>query len=69
MPDRYAVGKQYWWKAFEGVRILVRCIQENERYLAVKILTISEAAAVRTRYGAGEVVNLARLNAPLEEVV
>jgi hypothetical protein len=68
MPLRYKVGKLYWWKAYEGMKVLVSLIQETEGHVSVRIMTISEAAVLRTSYGAGQLVYLDKRTAPLEEV-
>jgi hypothetical protein len=65
---RYKLRNLYWWKAHAEHKILVRLVAENEQYVAVRIMAIDTAAALRCGYGAHETVNLGKWNAPLEEV-
>jgi hypothetical protein len=69
MPLRYQLRKLYWWKAHAEHKVLVRLLAENEGYLAVRVMTIDAAAALKCGYGSHEVVNLDKRSAPLEEVI
>lgn len=64
---RMEQGGLYWWRAFEGIRILVRCEYMAQEYARCRIVAATPDEVLRTGYGAGESFNMALNNAPIEK--
>jgi len=69
MPtNNFVLHRVYWWKHSAALRVPVKVTEVSSRHVTVRIMTISEHAALWSGLGCGELVHLLNDQAILEPV-